>query len=297
MRRLRVNLLVTALTGFALAGCEQKPPPPQSKPAEVAPPLVQVLPPPNIERATFLQALDAAASAYAAGRTDTPEALAGRRFVLRQPFGCAGPLPAMAERKPGQASLRWGPKQQSLELGLQPADWTKSPIVAGLSAWEAVEGFWLARPWLRTDACPASLPPATAGSDPVSAAPTPLTAPAPLAGPAPNADAPTPPTTALPLAPLTVGIAAVYPEGGSRLDRRDGRAFRHTVRGDATLQAPQDGYRLVLEGRFTTFPGGGAIECHAPGPDVRPVCIAAAEVDRIAFEDARGQVLSEWRRG
>ena len=58
------------------------------------------------------------------------------------------------------------------------------------------------------------------------------------------------------------------------------------------------GYRVVLEGRFASFPDGRAIRCRAASIDQRPVCIAAVQLDRVAFEDgSSGTVLSEWRPG
>ena len=71
------------------------------------------------------------------------------------------------------------------------------------------------------------------------------------------------------------------------------------VRGDADRPAaiPDRGYRLVLEGRMGAFADGRAVRCRAAGPDQRPICIGAAQLDRVAFEDAQGAVLSEWRGG
>lgn len=48
---------------------------------------------------------------------------------------------------------------------------------------------------------------------------------------------------------------------------------------------------------MTTFADGRAIHCRTAAPDQRPVCIGAAQLDRVAFEDADGQMLSEWRDG
>ena len=59
----------------------------------------------------------------------------------------------------------------------------------------------------------------------------------------------------------------------------------------------QGGYRLMVEGRFTAFPDGRAIRCRASSVDQRPICIAAVQLDRVAFEDTDGSVLSDWRTG
>lgn len=134
--------------------------------------------------------------------------------------------------------------------------------------WEAVEGFWIPRPWLATEACPA------VRTDPLQ-------------------------TAALSASPQTVGLAAVFETGGSRIGRRNGRAYEFSIRAKrgTPLAPPEAGFRMLLEGRVTSFPSGRAIECRAPGPDQRPICIVAVQLDRVAFEDASRAVLSEWRPG
>lgn len=268
-RRLPILLFATAL---AFAACERKPEtppaaPPTPPPTAQAPPRLPTLPPPALGRADLLLALDAAASAYAAGRPEEPENLTGRRFAIRQAFGCSGAAPSTPEDEAGLASWRWNAKKTAIELSLRPADWTQAPIMADDAHWEAVEGFWLVRPWLRGDGCPAA---AANNDEPEGAAPAPAS-------------------------PQTAGLAVVFEHGGSRVGRRNGKAFSFTVRGDPAPQPPANGYRLVLEGRFAAFPGGRAIRCQADSPDRRPLCVVAADVDRVAFEDADGKVLSEWR--
>ena len=48
---------------------------------------------------------------------------------------------------------------------------------------------------------------------------------------------------------------------------------------------------------MAAFADGRAVRCRAAGPDQRPICIGAVQLDRVAFEDAQGAVLSEWRGG
>lgn len=272
----RPSVVALAASLVFLAACqrEEAAPAPPPAPAVSAPPVVAIGPAPVLDRTGLLQAMDVAASAFAAGKDPGGATLAGRRFVIRQAFGCAGPAPAGrstvgATGGDGLAAWSWGDKGKSLKLTLTPADWTGSPMVAGgADSWEAAEGFWLPRPWLRTDGCP-GVP-----SDPAA-------------------------DGATAVSPQTVGLAAVFEEDGSRLGRRNGRAYEFTVRaeGDQAPVAPTNGYRLVLEGRMTAFADGRAIRCRAAGPDQRPVCIGAVQLDRVAFEDAQGQGLSEWRPG
>jgi hypothetical protein len=224
---------------------------------------------PTLDRASLLQAMDLAASAFAAGQDVGGASLAGRRFVVRQAFGCGGPAPssAQANTSEGLPALTWSEGRQSLKLSLAPGDWSQSALIAGdAETWEAAEGFWLARPWLRAEGCPAA-----------------------QGGPLAQSQA----------SPQSMGLAAVFNEGGSRTGRRNGRAYEFTVRGegDQPPVAPAQGYRLVLEGRMAAFADGRAVRCRASGPDQRPICIGAVQLDRVAFEDAEGKMLSEWRGG
>lgn len=262
------------LTG-ALGGCEPSPEaPPQQSPAAVAaaapasppPPLPQ----PPVGRSELLQALDAARSAYAAGRPPPDLKLAGRRFSVRQVFGCGG----VADARPqaGVPGWRWGPGRETIEISIVPED-LAGTLVTGDEAnrWEAAEGYWLMRPWLRTDDCPVSLA---------------ASSPQPAQGSA----------TAAPAVP-TDGLAALFEKEGSRVGRRGGKAFTLTLRNDGAPPAPPEGYRLVIEGRFTSFSDDQAVLCRSGGPDARPVCIAAALIDQVALEDASGKVVQAWPLG
>lgn len=274
---MRSRAATLRLSGVALAAsllvtaCERRqpepaPPAPARTPAPVSLPVA----PPPLGRAELLRAIDAAASAYAAGKAPEGESLAGRRFTVRQAFGCSGAAPpAPADQAAdGLARWSWSRDRRALEIRLKPGDWTGTALMAGGDgAWEAAEGFWLSWPWLRADGCP------KAAVDP-------------LAGP--HA-----------VSPQTVGLAAVFERGGSRLGRRNGRAYAFTVRGegDELPPLPIGGYRLVLEGRFVAFADGRSVRCRSDGIDQRPICVAAAELHRVAFEAADGEVLSEWRVG
>lgn len=267
-----------AATGLALAACDREETPPPASPAEpaAAPPVAAPAPvlTPALDREGLLEALAQAASAYAAGAAaEGQDALVGRQFSIRSAFGCAGPdpRPAEAAEATGDGLARWSRDEtrQTIRLTLNPGDWSDSALVAGATdgRWEAVEGFWIPRPWMTSDGCPGIRPD-------------------PLAGPA------TP-------SPQTAGLAAVFESGGSRLGRRNGRAYSYTVRGegDAPPARPADGWRVLMEGRFVAFPDGRAIRCRAAGPDQRPVCVAAVQMDRVAFLTADGATLGEWRTG
>ena len=261
-----------------LVQCERDDPAPVAKAPEAIRPVeieTQPLgPPPALTRGELINGLAQAASLHATGRTiEGTDPLVGRSFSLRLPFGCTGPATA---EEPGQgvARWRWGPNQETILLSLSSADWLAAPLMQGAvvmqdaepqpDQWEAVEGFWVPRPWLASEDCPTA-----ALSASISAPPS----------------------------PQTTGIAAVFDQDSSRLGRRNGRAYEFTVRqeGDAPLVAPTTGYRLRLEGRVVAFPDGRATRCVSYNPDQRPTCVAAVQMDRVAFEDAAGTVLSEWR--
>lgn len=273
-RRSRARLGAVVTPALLLLACGPKEAAPPAPPPKIEPPPAEapkiVPPPPVLGRADLLAAAATAASAYASGVVaEGADPLAGRSFVIRTPFGCT----PEAKPAPGLAGRALRAKGRSAELSLTPADWTGSPLVAAAveaKAWDAVEGYWIDRPWLRSEACP---PNAAQATDP-------------------NEEAPA-------SSPQTLGVAAVFEPDGSRFGRRNGRAYSFTVRaeGQAPPAMPAKGYRLVLEGRFAAFPDGRSIHCRAETPDQRPLCIAAAQLDRVAFEDGdTGGVISEWRK-
>lgn len=232
-------------------------PAPATAPPQTAP--VPPSAPPVLGRAELLAAVAATASAVAAG--DPPpaaaSALAGRRFALRLPFGCFGPAPDAT------AGYAYDAGKQVLKLTARPEPWTEAPwarALVGTPQTEAIEGFWIRRPWMTGEACPA-------------AAPSPMIAPA----------------------PETVGLAQVFEEGGSRLQRRAGRPYEATEKLEIAPPPGQGGFRLALEGRVAAPADGGPIRCRAGHPDTPPLCLVRVDIDRVAFEDAAGRQFAEWR--
>lgn len=281
----RVSLGVLACA-HVLAACQREHPTPPAPTVAKSEATVAPLAPPAVDRAELLKALDLAASASAAGKSVTEgDDVVNRRFVIRVAFGCNGPMSA---EEPGRAGWKWGPDRRSIDFTLTPADWSEDPFFSGAdSRWEAAEGFWIVRPWMRDSGCPA---------DPGSVA---VDVAEPDVAPQPVSPAPEPVAPMLDVERPVMGLAAVFEAGGSRLGRRDGKPFAFTLRDDegASLPFPTHGYRLVIEGRLAAFPDGRAIRCHVRAYDVRPLCIAAAAFDRVAFEDAEGKLLREWRPG
>lgn len=223
-----------------------------------------------LTRADLIAGAAAAAGAYAVGTTGGEgDSLVGRSFSVSLPFGCGGPRATDGGIDGLARAVRQGEAGEGVALSLTPADWTTSALITGAGAdWEAVEGFWIDRIWLLEDRCP------TVRADPLQIG-------------------------AAFAEPPSVGLAAVHAEGASRLNRREGRAYRHVVRATdgAAPPVPAQGWRLRIEGRIMSFPDGRAFRCRAPGPDARPTCVAAVSVDRVAFETPDGAVLSQWRPG
>lgn len=267
-------VLATVAASLMLIQCDRAPKPIEAEPV-VEPAPAPVIPAPTaMTRADLLGAVASAASAYAAGeRFEGADPLVGRPFAVRLPFGCSGPQPVSVDGPgDGLGHWSWGPDRKTIQLSLTPGDWLSTALISstsGGSDWEAVEGFWIPQPWLRAETCSRVRADALQSGE---GAPS----------------------------PQTIGLAAVFKADESRVGRRNGRAYTFTVRaeGDAALSAPANGYRVVVEGRLAAFPGGRAVRCRASRPDQRPVCIAAIQLDRVAFTDGdSGSVLSEWRPG
>lgn len=272
---LRLPVVVAAAAGLLTVSCQRDaepvaPPPEPSGPVETRPePPAR---PADLDRRGLLAAVAEAASNYAAGATPAAtDPLVGRQFDIRLAFGCEGAeAPPADGAGDGLARWSWGPERETIRLSLTPGDWVRSALIAGAGQdqWEAVEGFWVARPWMTSDGCP------SIRADPLASGP----------------QTPSPPT---------VGLAAVFETDGSRLGRRNGRAYAHVIRqaGDAPLIALEAGYRVRLQGRVTAFPDGRAVRCRAANSNQRPVCVAAVQLDRVAFETPTGETLTEWRPG
>ncbi len=269
----RAVVVTVALAALMLVQCKPgtEPEPGSGTPQPAAPTPAAPVSIPTLNRAELIAAANAAADQYASGaRVEGTDPLVGRTFSIRIPFAC-GPLSegGAGDRADGLPRAGWGPERRTIQLSLTPGDWTQSALMAEPNAaarWEQVEGFWAPRPWLTGENCPAL------SADPLQGGPSVAAA-------------------------QTLGVAAVFEEGASRIGRRNGRAYAYTVRGegDQPVQRPAQGYRLLLEGRVVGFPTSGrAFRCRASGPDQRPVCVIAVQLDRVAVTQADGAVMSEW---
>ncbi|MBU1376244.1 MAG: hypothetical protein KKE02_16570 [Alphaproteobacteria bacterium] len=268
-----VALVCAAIVIAALAfGGGRKPEAPLAPTANAppaAPTPVVAAPVPPAARADLLDAARLAADAYARGDNAAPAAkspLAGRTFALRLPFGCEGPQLGYGV---AQAFYELDPEARTVRLIANPGAWTALPLfqeAPDAKTIEAAEGFWIPRPWSHAEGCPPER------SLAVPAAPTPAASP-------------------------TLGLAQLFLAEDSRVARRSARGYEKTLKlaQDAPLR-PTRGYRLVLEGRFGTFPNGRTARCWSESADHRPVCVYAVTFDRVAFEAGDdGRLLAEWR--
>lgn len=296
--RLAAPLAVAAALPF-LAWCQRPPEP--AAPEAPAPETPTVVLDSTLNRAALLAALTEARAATADGRP-RDAALNGRTVSVRLPFGCQGAggadhveagLPSVVRSADGALMLTITPEDLSASalIGVSGANSDGAAPADATEKWEAIEGFWIARPWSGLETCAPRRAAAAVTTTEEDAAPD----------KAPNDKtlSDTPDATApLNKPERSAGLAAVMESGGSRLGRRQGQAYVHVIRGEkgAVATPAPGGYALRLEGRLTAFADGKAVHCVQQDAESRPVCVAALRLDRLAFEEgATGAVLSEWR--
>lgn len=281
---------------------------PAEEPAQPAPPppraAASPVAPPPLDRAGLIAAAERAAHAWAIGAPPPDPDLAGRSFELRLPFGCDGPLDPAA---PEATGWRYDAATQTLRVAVSSQTLTGTDLLAAIAAdaaFETAEGFWIARPWILTDACPrvpaAPGPQRDAGAaaaggsgpaEPVESAEPEGERPPAAAPPAAASDAMSGQPSVLP----ELGIVELSAPGAPRARRRDGQAYQLVRRMPAAELRAEQGFRLVISGRIEALPGRGAIGCHADTPERRPRCLIFARIARVTIENGvSGDVLAEW---
>ena len=250
---------------------------------------------PPMDRAALLIEVAKAASASALGKdiSNDLRKLDGKRFEVRIRFGCDQPAsppevekttkPAAQGQATGPFNVRFNEKDRTLRLRAAPdvaldEKWIGS--VVGESV-EAVEGFWMYRPWLLTDGCP--IAPLRMGRDTPeeeSAGETKEVAAASISRPDRR---------------YRVGLAQFFTKTDPRTGRRDGRPYEATkVLADEKPPSRQ-GYNLVLSGRLRHLPSGPVIACEAQNRDAPPQCVVSAVFDRVWIEEpGTKSLIAEW---
>lgn len=242
-------------------------------PAPSQNPLVEAITP--IGRSELLAAAAAAADEVAAGNP-LPKAnlkLTNRTFELRLPFGCSDGV-----------SGRWGewgvdPKTHVLRISVRPQLWGDDKTFGALApdmTYDAAEGFWIERPWTRSEQCPtgerALSAPATAHADE-------------------EQPAALPPATPM----STLALVQYFSPDSSRTLRRGSRPYSYTTKVPETEAAASRNFRVKLIGRISGFDDGQPIHCVVTASFSPPTCAAAVEFTRVVLEDAdTAESLSEW---
>ena len=269
-----------------VAGCDAPDSDPPAGPASssAALPRLPVAEAP-LDREALLVAVLRAASAAAAGQDSqqAQRALDGKRFELRLRFGC--PTDEVAEGD--TRTVRFESDRRVVRIEIGPEIESDTPLAEETadSAFEAVEGFWIRRPWMLDAACPRTAAQPSAQGDTEDAQPD----------AAPRADAA---DAELPSQPAPrVGIAQFFSEADARTHRRDGRAYRAAddlAEGETPSSA---GYDLIIEGRLQSLPDGKVISCRPNGAR-QPSCLISARFEEVSLERAdTGELIAEWPRG
>lgn len=252
-------------------------------------------PDPPLDRAGLLAAVAQAASRAASGQADSEaqRGLDGRPFEVRIRFGCRGPTAEL-----DQAWLGWSfdSERRRLRVRARPTIGENEPLVEAVAPgeFEAVEGFWIPRPWLLDPVCPAAARPEPR-PEPVEGAPAPELPAA--ATDVPPAEPATVPPEPLPLSPR-IGIAQFFTDTDPRTGRRQGRPFESIQVLEEGRQPDARGFVLVLSGRLRALPGAGVIGCSARAPDSPPECIVSADFDRVWIEHpGTREIVAEWTSG
>jgi hypothetical protein len=250
-----------------------------------------------MERAELLDAVREAASAAASGMDDgaAQRQLDGRPFELRIRFGCRGPSTALAD-----ALLGWSfqPERRTLRVRAMPTISSADPVAAEIAgdAVEAVEGFWVPRPWLLQPVCPAAAAVRSAPAEPQAEAEAEEEPAAPAEGAEEDAagEQEVRPSLRWP----KIGIAQFFTATDARTRRRDMRAYEAVTTLEADQPLGSQGFDLVLSGRLRALPGKGVIECVAEDANTPPDCIVSAEFDRVWIEQPETkEIVAEWGSG
>ena len=273
-------LLAAALASGA---CQQPQPQPQGNElGPAAEPTAQLPTVPRLEslqRAAVLAAVAQAASAHAAGADDSAaqRALDGRQFELRIRFGCKGPSTALREQWLGWS---FDEKSRTLRVRAKPTLAGEDSLVQELggSEFEAIEGFWIPRPWLLQPICPAASAVRAAPADDVAAKDAMVDEP-------------------LPRWPR-IGLAQFFSETDPRTGRRSMRPYEAVKTLDPDTRPGSQGFDLVLSGRLKALPDKRVIACSSKGAQSPPECIVAVDFDRVWIETpGTEELIAEWSAG
>ena len=212
----------------------------------------------------------------------------GRRFELRLPFGCSG-----AAAPDADTGWTYNEANGTLRVFVTPQRWTVQdwPLSAAQAdAVESIEGFWIARPWTSSEACPAMPPQPEAASAETTEENADET----------DSSEETEAAEAIsePSAPPTLAVGQVYTTESPRSGPRQGQAFRAVVRVAKGNVDTSQGFRLRISGRLASAGGSAPAICRQALPSQHPVCLVTVSMDEVAIENpATGETLATWTLG
>jgi hypothetical protein len=250
-------LIVAAIIAIGWPRAQKEAP----APIIVAPEPTPVAPPPPLQllnRSALIEAAAKAASAYAAGMTidNAVGELAGRRFELELPLGCAG---STAADTPIENGWRYDADSGILQVAFRSTvQGIAENFFGELSADEPMvefgKGFWIEREWLREPICPTE--PKSSNVEIVGDAPS-------------------------------LAIAEIREAEAPRAKARDGADYRVSKRVALEAAPDQQGLRILISGRLVSD-RPTPIQCHSVDRDRQPVCVILARFDRVAVTSANG---------
>lgn len=265
------SLLLSAMFLVTVSACQQPAPEPEppanrqvaeAEPAPRQEPFSPPIPMPPVDREVLLLATMRAASAAAVGTDDhaEQESLAGKRFVVRERFGCAGPSAEGPRRwtyEEGSNALRVQYEPRLVPPGPGPAQPRRQPDTDEGTDPDPAAVYSVQYPWLLTATCLAQ------------------------------------PAGAAPVANGRVTLVQTFTEEDSRAARLP-ESFK-AVKRIAPEQVPATGLEFVLSGRLEEGPGGRVISCSPSSPGARPDCTVHVSIDAARVEDpAQGLLIAEW---
>lgn len=271
-----IILAVLVVTGLVLVTRRTPPPEPAAARPDVpaaAQPVSPLLPPARpgpLTQGELIAAAADAASAYGLGRPSPKSTaeLVGRRFEVRIPFGCGGGAQASTIEPAG---TEVDPKRGTVKLSAKPQVWTDqgwAKEIVGPGEYEAIEGFWIPRPWLNAEQCPSA---PSDGVDHVDGSDS----------------------------RQSLGLVTLFEPGASRTLQRGARPYEFVLKAPEGNVSPAPGeFRLVIGGRVTGFADGRAIRCWSASIDQRPTCLVGVEIDHVAFlNPVTGETVADWASG
>lgn len=268
----------------AMGGCQPSDPSPESSatpgPTETAPPAtntaVKALS--ALGRAEILAAVAAAADEVAAG-TALPSAnldLANRSFELVMPFACDDGVTG------GWGSWSFDPASRVLRVTFNRQNWAGVPLFADLGngqEYETAEGFWIERPWTRSEECPRAAASSATQEKPEATGQK-------TAGSVAEEQS---------LPDRTLALVQYFSSNAPRTLIRGKRPYAYTAKLPKDVEPTPHAFRVRIKGRITTFSDGQPVHCVTRQTSRPPVCAVAVEFGKIALEDAgSGETLADW---